>query len=349
VRSDFVVDLAEISGTLLGTSHRRPAVKGWVARLREGLEQFFDLPEGYKIGLGNGGASLAWEMANLGLFEKSSGHFVYGEFSSKWYSWAKMVPWISPLKTDAEYGTLPEFQPLEGVDAYCFTNCETSTGVGVPSIPRLDDSSLICCDATSAAGGFNFNWSNIDFLFFSPQKCFGSEGGLTVFVASPRALERHERIASDSSRYIPTLMNLGEAVNNAAKDQTYNTPSVSTIYLMARQIEWMNAQGGMRHWAGIAQEKADFLYGWATARDYAAPFVQNPAHRSPTVATIDFSDEVSADDLCKIARANGILDIEAYRKLGRNQIRVAMFPNVSLDNLKKLTQSLEFIISKIAG
>ncbi len=349
VRTEFVQDLAGISGSLLGTSHRRPAVKAWVGRVRSGLAQFFDLPEGYKIGLGNGGASLAWDMANLGLFERTSCHFTCGEFSKKWYSWAKMVPWLAPREVASDFGTIPDFRAMEGADAYCYTNCETSTGVGIPKLSRFDSDSLVCCDATSAAGGFLFDWEQIDYLFFSPQKCFGSEGGFTIFILSPKALERHQKIAADSSRYIPTLMNIGEALANSEKDQTYNTPSITTIYLMARQLEWMNEQGGMRHWADVARQKADYLYGWAEASPFVTPYVKDSALRSPTVATLDFVEEVSADDLCKIARTNGILDIEAYRKLGRNQIRVAMFPNVSLDNLKRLTSSLEYIVQQLIG
>ena len=349
IRQEFVDDLAKSAPRLLGTSHRQATVRSWVGRLRQGLQHFFALPEGYRIGLGNGGASLVWEMANLGLFRRRSCHFTCGEFSAKWFQWAQQVPWLSPVEVKGEFGDLPEMAAVDGADAYCFTNCETSTGVAVPEVPILDTAALNCCDATSAAGGFLFDWSRIDFLLFSPQKCFGSEGGLGVFLISPRAIERHEEIRRDSSRYIPSLMSIHEALANSVQDQTYNTPAIATIYLMARQVEWLNTQGGMEHWAALTRAKAQFVYDWATRCPATCPYVVRPELRSPTVATIDLVPEIAAGTLSKVLRANGIVDTEAYRKLGRNQIRLGMFPNVSRENLERLTRSIEYVIERLAA
>lgn len=317
VRTEFLSDLGETGTSLMGTSHRRPGVKGVVHRMTEGLRAFFRLPEGYRIGLGNGGGSLAWDMGSLCLAERKATHFCYGEFSSKWAKWASAIPGLEVVKVEAPYGELPDLVPDPDSDFHGLALCETSTGVCVPELPRMPDGSLLGIDAVSAAGGIEIDWTRVDYLLFSPQKCFGSDGGLCVVILSPKAWDRCERMAAAGGRYVPDLMNLRLAVENAEKDQTLNTPAIATLYLMARQVEWMNAQGDMTHWADVARGKASFIYGWAESWELARAFVARRELRSPTVATIDIDDSVDAAALCKTLRANLVLDVEAYRKLGR--------------------------------
>ncbi len=348
VRVEFLQDLAATGTGLMGTSHRRPAVKSVVGRIREGLRTFFRLPDGYRIALGNGGGSVGWDMGSLCLAEKRATHFCYGEFSSKWARWASAIPGLEVETIEAPYGELPELVPSPQSDFHGLALCETSTGVVVPELPEMPEGSLLGIDAVSAAGGVKIDWNRADFLFFSPQKCFGSDGGLFVGIVSPRAWERCERLAADPNRrYVPDLLKLELAVQNAEKDQTLNTPAIATLYLMARQIEWMNEQGDMDFWAARLREKSGIIYGWAERWEPASPFVKRPELRSPTVATVDLDEKLDAGALCKTMRANGIVDIEAYRKLGRNQVRIAMFPNVSAENLEKLTACIEYAAERL--
>lgn len=349
VRAEFLEELAATGISLMGTSHRRPGVKSVVRRVTEGLRSFFRLPEGYRIGLGNGGGSLGWDMGSLCLVESKATHFCYGEFSSKWAQWAAAIPGIEVGKVEAPYGRLPDLAPRPGSDFHGLALCETSTGVYAADLPVMPDGSLLGIDAVSAAGGVEIDWSRIDYLFFSPQKCFGSDGGLCVSIVSPRAWERCERLMSAKRRYVPELMRLDAAVANAEKDQTLNTPAIATLFLMARQIEWMNGQGDMSHWARVTRAKADCVYGWAESWEMASPYVADPALRSPTVATIDLVDGVDAGALCKVLRGQGIVDVEAYRKLGRNQIRIAMFPNVAEENLRRLTRCVEYAVGRLTA
>lgn len=349
VRVEFLRDLAATGASLMGTSHRRPAVKGVVRRITDGLRSFFRLPDGYRIGLGNGGGSLGWDMGSLCLVDSKATHFCYGEFSSKWAKWAAAIPGVEVEEVVAPYGLLPDLAPRAGSDFHGLALSETSTGVYVPELPEMPEGSLLGIDAVSAAGGVEIDWSRVDYLFFSPQKCFGSDGGLCVSIVSPRAWERCERLAAAGRRYVPELMRLDVAVSNAEKDQTLNTPAIATLFLMARQIEWMSERGDMTHWAGVARSKADSVYGWAEGWEMATPFIADARLRSPTVATIDLVEAVDAAALCKALRSNGIVDIEAYRKLGRNQIRIAMFPNVEEENLRRLTCCVEYAVERLAG
>ena len=332
---------------ILGTSHRKPAVKNLVKRITAGMKEFFNIPEDYLFGYGNGGATQVFEMAALNLVRKSSVDFVSGEFSNKWYSFTSKVPGIEAKKIASDFGSSPKIEYQETYDFHCTTLCETSTGVMVPSIPKLPEDTLLAVDATSGAGCINVDLNKIDLFFFSPQKAFGSEGGLYLFFLSPNGKKRLDEIAQ-SDRYIPTMMNMQSALDNGAKDQTYNTPAISTLYLLAHQIEKLNHLGSAQVYEECSK-KAAFLYKWAEKEAFASPFVTDTKLRSTAVATIDLDDNLPSDWLCAQLRANGILDTEAYRKLGRNQIRIALFPNVPLSDLEKLCESISYLASRFEG
>ena len=348
VRSEAVTHLAEVADGLLGTSHRKAGVKGQVRRIREGLATFFDLPEGYEVVLGAGGATLFWDAAAFGLVRERSAHAVLGEFSQKFSKVCAGAPHLAdPVIVEAPYGSAPELEAVDGVDLYALTHCETSTGVAMPLRRPEGADGLVAVDATSAAGGLAFDVEEVDAYYFSPQKCFASEGGLFVALLSPAALARVEELAA-SDRWIPPMLDLATAVDNSRKDQTYNTPSVSTLFLMAEQIDWMNEGGGIAWAAQQCKAKADHLYGWAGSREWARPFVTDPALRSNVVCTIDLDERVDAGEVSAILRANGILDTEAYRKLGRNQLRVAVFPAVDLADVEALTAAVDYVVDALS-
>ena len=331
---------------IMGTSHRQPAVKNVVGEVREGLAELFSLPEGYEIILSLGGATAFWDAATFGLIEKKSAHLSYGEFSSKFAKAAKLAPWLdAPQIIEAEPGSAPDVVAgEEGVDLIGWAHNETSTGAMVP-ITRPDGSEgqLVAIDATSGAGGLPVDMNNADVYYFSPQKCFASDGGLWLAAMSPAALERIASINA-SDRFIPEFLNLQTAVDNSLKNQTYNTPAVGTLLMLANQVKWMNDNGGLDGMVARTTESSSHLYQWAEGRAETSPFVSEEAKRSLVVGTIDFADDVDAAAIAKTLRANGILDTEPYRKLGRNQLRIGMFPAIDPEDVKKLTGAIDWIL-----
>ncbi|MGD7001914.1 phosphoserine transaminase [Corynebacterium halotolerans] len=337
-----VVDGAQ---TVIGTSHRQPPVKNVVGSVREGLAELFSLPEGYEIVTSLGGATAFWDAATFGLIERKSGHLSFGEFSSKFAKAAKQAPWLEdPTVLEAPTGDAPEPQAIDGADVIAWAHNETSTGAMVPvTRPAGSNGSLVTIDATSGAGGLPVDIAESDVYYFSPQKCFASDGGLWLAAMSPAALERIEKINA-SDRFIPAFLNLQTAVDNSRKNQTYNTPAVATLLMLDAQVKWMNANGGLDGMVARTTASSDTLYKWAEQRSETTPYVSDPAKRSLVVGTIDFDESVDAAALAKILRANGILDVEPYRKLGRNQLRVGMFPAIETTDVEKLTKAVDFIL-----
>ena len=345
VRPEQIQAIVNGSQTVIGTSHRQPAVKNVVGSIREGLSDLFSLPEGYEIILSLGGATAFWDAATFGLIEKKSGHLSFGEFSSKFAKASKLAPWLDePEIVTAETGDAPAPQAFEGADVIAWAHNETSTGAMVPVLrPEGSEGSLVAIDATSGAGGLPVDINNADVYYFSPQKCFASDGGLWLAAMSPAALERIEKINS-SDRFIPEFLNLQTAVDNSLKNQTYNTPAVSTLLMLDNQVQWMNANGGLDGMVARTTASSSALYNWAEARAEASPYVADAAKRSLVVGTIDFDDSIDAAAIAKILRANGILDTEPYRKLGRNQLRIGMFPAIDSTDIEKLTGAIDYIL-----
>ncbi|WP_441250742.1 phosphoserine transaminase [Kitasatospora sp. McL0602] len=349
VRPEAVSALAATATSLLGTSHRQAPVKNVVKRVRAGVRELFSLPEGYEVLLGNGGSTAFWDIAALGLVRQKSQHLSFGEFSSKFASSVKAVPWLDdPTVVKSEVGTHPLPVAEAGVDVYALTHNETSTGVAMP-IRRpegTDAGSLVLVDATSGAGGLPVDITETDVYYFAPQKCFASEGGLWLATFSPAALERAAEIAA-SGRYIPPFFDLPTAIDNSSKDQTYNTPAISTLVLLAEQLEWLNGNGGLDWSVARTAESSSILYSWAEKSSFAQPFVAKAEERSQVVGTIDFDDSIDAAEIAKALRANGIVDTEPYRKLGRNQLRVAMFPAVEPSDVQALTACIDYVVGQL--
>ena len=334
----------------LGTSHRQAPVRAVVRRIRAGLAELFSLPNGHVVALGNGGTTAFWDAAAFGLIRERSQHLSFGEFSAKFATVTSRAPWLTtPSVISSEPGTHPLPRAEAGVDAYALTHNETSTGVRMPvSRPAgADQGSLVLVDATSGAGALPVDPEDFDAYYFAPQKVFGADGGLWIALLSPAALERIDEIAT-SGRYIPEFLSLRVAVENSVKDQTYNTPSIATLILLAEQVEWMLANGGLAWCERRTARSCRILYDWAERSAFAAPFVADPAMRSPVVGTIDFADEVSADTVAAVLRENGIVDTESYRKLGRNQLRIGMFPAVDPDDVAALTACVDYIAERLA-
>ena len=332
----------------IGTSHRQPAVKNIVGSIREGLSALFSLPDGYEIVLSLGGATAFWDAATFGLIEQKSAHLTFGEFSSKFAKAAAQAPWLdAPLITDAPAGTAPDPRTAEaeGADVIAWAHNETSTGAMVPvTRPHPDKAEqLVVVDATSGAGGLPVDMQQADVYYFSPQKCFASDGGLWLAAMSPAALERIEKINS-SERFIPAFLNLQTAVENSRKNQTYNTPAVATLLMLDNQVQWMNAHGGLDGMVARTAENSSILYNWAESRPEATPFVAEPSARSLVVGTIDFDETVDAAAVAATLRANGIVDVEPYRKLGRNQLRVGLFPAIDAADVSTLTRAIDFVL-----
>ncbi|RAG86962.1 phosphoserine transaminase [Streptacidiphilus pinicola] len=349
VRPEALGALAAAGNSLLGTSHRQAPVKNLVKRVREGISSLFSLPEGYQVVLGNGGSTAFWDIAAFGLVENKSQHLNFGEFSSKFAGSVKAAPWLAePTVIKSEPGTHPLPQAEAGVDVYALTHNETSTGVAMPirRVAGADEGALVLVDATSGAGGLPVDITESDVYYFAPQKSFASEGGLWIAVFSPAALERAARVAA-SGRYIPPFFDLPTAIDNSSKDQTYNTPSISTLFLLADQLDWMNDNGGLAFTTGRTADASSRLYNWAEKSSYATPFVTNPAERSQVIGTIDFDDAIDAAAVAKALRANGIVDTEPYRKLGRNQLRIAMFPAIDPADVEALTACVDYVIDKL--
>ncbi|GLH98440.1 phosphoserine transaminase [Phytohabitans aurantiacus] len=349
VRPEAVSALSGVATTLLGTSHRQKTVKDQVARLRRGIAEFFSLPEGYEVVLGNGGSTAFWEVATFGLIRDRAQFASFGEFGAKFASSVKAAPFLGdPTVRKAEPGTAPGLVAEAGVDAYATPHNETSTGVAVPvkRVEGADEGALLLVDATSGAGGLDVDVAESDVYYFAPQKCFGSDGGIFIALMSPAALARATEI-KESGRYIPAFLDLVTAIDNSRLEQTYNTPALATIFLAAEQTDWMLAQGGLAWATKRTAESAGIVYGWAERSSVATPFVSDPALRSNVVATIDFADGVDASAIAKVLRANGIVDTEPYRKLGRNQLRVALFPAVDPADVDALTQCVDYVVERL--
>ncbi len=346
VRPIALDELASVATTYMGTSHRQPTVKQIVGSLRTGLAELFALPDGWEILLGNGGATFFWDAATFGLIVGRSQHLSFGEFSSKFAAAAASAPHLhEPVVITSEPGTHPQAVADPDVDAYALTQNETSTGVAMRLV-RPDAEGLVLVDATSGAGGLEWDPSQVDVYYFSPQKCFSGDGGLWLAACSPAAITRIREIAA-VGRWVPASLDLKIALDNSLQNQTYNTPALATLYILDRQVRWMLDHGGLAWAAGRSSTSAATLYGWAESRDFASPYVANPAERSNVVGTIDL-DGVDAATVSKVLRTHGIVDTEAYRKLGRNQLRIGMFPAIDPEDVAQLTRSIDFVVDALA-
>jgi phosphoserine aminotransferase len=346
VRPEQLAKLATEDAHLLGTSHRQKPVKDLVGRVRTGLSDLFNLPDGYVVALGNGGTTAFWDAAAAGLIRERSLHLTFGEFSNKFATVAKGAPFLQdPVVVSSDPGTAPAPTFEAGVDVVAWAHNETSTGVMVPvRRPAGSDGALVLIDATSGAGGLPVDASQSDVYYFAPQKCFAADGGLWLALLSPAAQERIAEVGARTDRWIPESLSLTTALDNSLKDQTYNTPALATLILLNAQVEWMNANGGLDFAVGRSTESSDALYEWAQASEYATPFVTDAAQRSLVVGTIDFEDAIDAAAVAKTLRANGIVDTEPYRKLGRNQLRIGMFPAIDPDDVRQLTKCIDFVV-----
>jgi phosphoserine aminotransferase len=349
IRPEQLAALADSGAAYLGTSHRQAPVRSLVQRIRGGLAELFGLPADYTVALGVGGTSAFWEMAAFGLIREHSQHLSFGEFSAKFAALAARAPWLSePAVLESEPGSYPVPEADPRADSYALTHNETSTGVAMPvhRVPGADPGALILVDATSGAGGLPVRADEFDVYYFAPQKGFGSDGGLWIALMSPTAVERVHEIAA-GGRYIPDFLSLRIALENSAKDQTYNTPAVATLFLLADQIEWMLGHGGLPWTTARTARSAAILYTWAEKAAFADPFVADPSQRSQVVGTIDITGGLSADDMAAVLRANGIVDTESYRKLGRNQLRIGMFPSVDPADVEALTACIDYVAERI--
>jgi len=350
VRAAQLEHLAGPGAAIMGTSHRQQPVRELVGRIRAGLSELFSLPDGYEIVLGNGGTTAFWDAATCSLVRERSLHLSYGEFSAKFAACTQAAPFLGdPIIVSAPPGSAPQPVCDPRADVIAWAHNETSTGVMVP-VARPDGAgeSLVLIDATSGAGGLPVNVAECDVYYFAPQKGFASDGGLWLAAFSPRALERIEQISADAGeRWIPDFLSLAIALENSRQDQTYNTPALATLLLLADQLDWMLEQGGLETMVARTRESSTHLYEWAQAQPHAAPFVADPVHRSLVVGTIDFDDAVDAGALAAALRANGIVDVEPYRKLGRNQLRVAMFPATDPADVRALTACLDWLLEQL--
>ena len=350
VRAEQVTALSEVWQSFLGTSHRQKTVKSEVGRLRAGLTSLFALPEGYEVVLGNGGSTAFWDIAAFGLIKDRAQFLTVGEFGAKFADGVQKAPYLGePTIINTAPGEAPAFAAEAGIDAYCSPHNETSTGVAIPPHrpAGADADAIVIIDATSGAGGLPVDTSQFDTYYFAPQKSFGSDGGLWFALMSPAAIERAASISA-SGRWIPPFLDLQIAIDNSRLDQTYNTPALATIFLMAEQVDWFNANGGLDWCTARTAESSGILYDWAEANPIATPFVSDPAKRSAVVATIDIDDAIDATLITKALRANGIVDTEPYRKLGRNQLRIGVFPSVEPDDVRALTKCIDYIISQLS-
>jgi phosphoserine aminotransferase len=340
--------LAATGRGLMGTSHRQAPVKQTVGRVRDGLAELFTLPEGHEVVLGNGGATAFWDIATFGLIRSRSQHLAFGEFSSKFAQAAQAAPFLQePTVISSDPGSRPEPRGETGVDAYAWAHNETSTAVMAPvhRVDGADDDALVLIDATSGAGGLPVDLTQVDAYYFAPQKSFASDGGLWIAIMSPAALDRAAELAAD--RWVPAFFDLPTAIDNSRKNQTYNTPSVATLFLMAEQLDWMNARGGLAGMVERTTASSQALYGWAEKTDVTTPYVTDPEHRSLVIGTIDFDESVDAAQVAKVLRANGIVDTEPYRKLGRNQLRVAMYPAIDPADVEALTVCIDHVVERL--
>jgi phosphoserine aminotransferase len=352
VRPEAIARLASDGAAVMGTSHRQQPVKALVGEIRAGLGELFSLPDGYEVALGNGGATAFWDAACFCLVERQALHLSFGEFSSKFAQATGAAPFLEDsIVIEAQAGEAPDPAAIraDGADVVAWAHNETSTGVMAPVLrPAGIAEALVLIDATSGAGGLALDASQVDAYYFAPQKAFASDGGLWLALLSPAAQERIARIAA-SGRFTPAFLSLPIALENSLKDQTYNTPAVASLLLLVDQVRWMLDLGGLGACVARTRESSSHLYEWAERSPYATPFVSDPAKRSLVVGTIDFDETVDAKLLASTLRANGILDVEPYRKLGRNQLRIGMFPAVDPDDVRALTACVDFVVERIAG
>ncbi len=348
IRPEALAALSASGNSILGTSHRQKPVKNVVKRVREGLTSLFNLPDGYEVILGNGGSTAFWDIATFGLIEERSQHLVFGAFSSKFAAASKEAPFLGePTVIKSEPGSHPLAVAEAGIDVYALTHNETSTGVAMPILrPAGTDGALVLVDATSAAGGLMVDAKEFDTYYFAPQKSFASDGGLWIAIMSPAAIARAEKIKA-SGRWVPAFFDLGIAIENSRLDQTYNTPALVTLMLLAEQIEWMNSNGGLSFAAGRSAKSSDILYSWAEKTSYTTPFVTDAAMRSKVVGTINFDDAIDATKIAAALRDNGIVDTEPYRKLGKNQLRIGMFPAVDPSDVEALTKCIDHVVAAL--
>ncbi|MEN3123720.1 phosphoserine transaminase [Janibacter terrae] len=349
VRAEQVAYLTSIASTVLGTSHRQAPVRAIVGGLREGLGELLSLPDGYEVVLGNGGSTAFWDIAALGLVREHSQHLVFGEFSSKFAAVTRKAPFLAdPDLRSADPGSLSSPEAVAGVDAYAWPHNETSTGVMAPVVrpAGADEDALVLVDATSGAGGLPVDISQTDAYYFAPQKSFGADGGIWFAVLSPAAIARAEELAA-SGRWIPDFLSLTAAIDNSRKDQTLNTPAVATLALMAEQVRWMNESGGLAFTSGRTADSSSRIHDWATKGDATSLFVTDPAARSQVITTVDFVDDVDAAAIAATLRRNGIVDVEPYRKLGRNQLRIATFPAVDPEDVSALLACVDFVLERL--
>jgi phosphoserine aminotransferase len=348
VRPEQMAALAAASG-LLGTSHRQAPVKNLVGSVRTGLSQFFRAPEGYEVILGVGGSTAFWDIASFGLVENKAQHLSFGEFGSKFASATNKAPFLAESSIiTSEPGTRPAARAEAGVDVYAWPQNETSTGVAAPvrRVAGADAGSLVLVDATSAAGGLDVDVAEADVYYFAPQKNFASDGGLWLGLFSPAALERAARIKA-SGRWIPDFLDLQTAIDNSRLNQTYNTPALATLVTLDAQVQWLNGNGGLDFASARTADSAGRIYRWAEASEYATPFVAQAEDRSNVIATIDFDDTIDAAAIAKVLRANGIVDTEPYRKLGRNQLRIATFVAIEPDDVSALLECIDFVVGEL--
>ena len=347
VRTESLLELGVSGASYMGTSHRTEGVRSVVEAIRHGLRDMFDLPDGYEVLLGVGGATAFWDAASFGLIERKSQHLVFGEFSAKFANAVDGAPHLEPPhRIESEPGTHPEMEPDPTVDVYALTHNETSTGVAMPITRPQGVPGLVVADATSAAGAILVEPSQFDIYYFSPQKAFGSDGGLWIALCSPFGVARIERVAA-SDRWIPRFLDLRSALDSSRNEQTYNTPGLATLFLLRKQIDAMAELGGLEWSVKRCTRTSGILYDWAESSSYAAPFVANPAQRSPTVVTLDFADGIPSETVEGVLRENGIVDTFGYRKLGRNQLRIACFPNVEPADVEKLVRAIDFIVERL--
>jgi phosphoserine aminotransferase len=348
VRPEAAQALADAAVSWMGTSHRQDPVKNIVGSVRRGLTELFGLPDGWEIVLGNGGTTLFWDAATFHLVEEHSQHLVFGEFSSKFADCVAAAPFLKePELVESATGTHPTAHASADVDLYAFTHNETSTGVMMDLRRPEGSTGIVAVDATSGAGGLRWDPSQVDVYYFAPQKSFASDGGLWLAACSPAGVERIERLAA-SGRWTPAILDLGIALENSRKNQTYNTPGLSTLFLLDQQLQWFLGHGGLEWSAGRSDASAAHLYGWAESREWATPFVANPDERSHVVGTIDLDDTTDATVVSTVLRRNGIVDTDSYRKLGRNQLRIAMFPSIDPDDVAALTRCIDYVVERLA-
>jgi phosphoserine aminotransferase len=347
VRPEQIQAIVDRAASVMGTSHRQAPVKNIVGSVREGLDTLFRLPDGWEILLGNGGSTYFWDAATFGLIRERSQHLVFGEFSSKFAEAADAAPHLAaPVVVKSDPGTHPALVADASADIYAFPHNETSTGVSMTPV-RPNGDGLVVVDATSAAGGLIWDPAHVDVYYFAPQKCFASDGGLWLAACSPKALDRIREIKA-TKRWMPASLDLSIALDNSVANQTYNTPALATLIMLDDQVKWLNSLGGLAGAAARSSKSAEIMYSWADARSFATPFVANPAQRSHVVATIDL-EGVDANVVCAILRANGVVDTDSYRKLGRNQLRVGMFPAVDPDDVAQLTRCIDAVVEHLSN